>query len=1072
MPLKNKDAAKQPAQTARRSARQRGKAKDDIPDVYGEMLAEATEEENAASISKPFKQNPIPVARRAPRHRGRAELEIGGVYGEMIAEALAEEHAEASNPRPSKRRKTSEEPSSKIELDINLFDEPPDLGSPAAAEPEPTRLQQVTLTEFDTATESDAEFEDVDLEPLAEEAKYDEKPDEKPLELNLSKVSTPARATAKRKPVSAAEKRLRLDVHKAHLVMLLANLKCRNQWCNSESVQAILKPLVQRKTTSMLHLDERKTQYERNQSFMKGIEEVCAIWKGLWTVDGRGMTRAYWRDDVDAVKESDDTEDLDFDDFKSAAVSKRGSRDLAAQLFCALLRSIALDARLVCSLQVLPFSRVAKGQTPQKPKAEYIRAPPQDYGSTSGASAQRRKVFSESQFPIFWVEVFAPAIQTWIPLDPTVRQTINKPKTGFEPYGNDNYNKLTYVIAFEDDGSAKDVTRRYTQFYTSKIRKQRVESTPGGEKWWDKTMRFFEKPFREARDDIEDASLQARAESEPMPNNIEDFRGHSVYVLERHLRKNEVIHPRRESGKVRLGFGKDARLVSVFRRRDVHVCRTADAWYRRGRDVNEGEQPLKRAVPRRKRTPAADGSDDDEEAANGTALYAEYQTSLYEPPPVVNGQVPRNAYGNLDVYVASMIPAGAVHIRHPLAAKAAQILGIDYADAVTGFQFKGRQGTAVIDGVVIAMTMTNAMITVIEALQSQASEEAEIARTKILLGMWKHWLTALRVREHVQQQYGDREEGTKGKRTLVDDDDDDDDVAYRPEDDGGGFMLEEADPDQSDEDATTSLTPSKMPNLRPLELPPEMVHQEIIVVRSPHKLPQPSAQQPSTRQSNYQVDVSNTADGGGFMFENGRSPIHAPGNSPPRSAADQEAGGGFLPEDEENEGGGFLLDDKDKASGGFVAETEGSIPHTHVDTTGEEQAGGFFPEIDVESGSANDDAGVAIATGNATAFIIEGGPEFNIRHEYRDERGRDAGEAATHVLPTAVDASAAEPRQATPALAPATKTDQGTLNPSESEAANGGSPASAPTPGSLLSHDPEEDDAEPEWLLNSLGEMD
>jgi xeroderma pigmentosum group C-complementing protein len=1067
MPPRKKAIAKQPAQATRQSARQRGKAKDDIPDVYEGMVAEAAEEEEAsASRPKPFKRKPTPIARRTPRRRGPADHEIGGVYGDMLAEALAEEHAAASNPRPAKRLKTSEEPSSKIELDINLFDGPADVGNPAPTEPEPTRLQQVTLTEFDTATESDEEFEDVDLEPLAGEAKYDDEPDEKPLELNLAKVSTPTRATPKRKPVSAAEKRLRLDVHKAHIILLLANLKCRNQWCNSESVQAILKPLVQRKTTSLLHVDERKSQYERNQSFMKGIEEVCAIWKSLWTVDGRGMTRAYWREDVDAVKESDDAEDLDFDDFKAAAVSKRGSRDLAAQLFCALLRSIALDARLVSSLQVLPFSRVAKGQTPQKPKAEYIRAPPQDYGSTSGPSAQRRKVFPESMFPIFWVEVFSPAIQTWIPLDPTVRQTINKPKTGFEPYGNDNYNKMTYVIAFEDDGSAKDVTRRYTQFYNSKIRKQRIESTPGGEKWWDKTMRFFEKPFREARDDIEDASLQARTESEPMPNNIEDFRGHSVYVLERHLRKNEVIHPRRESGKVRLGFGKEARLVSVFRRRDVHVCRTADAWYRRGRDVNEGEQPLKRAVPRRKRTPAADGSDEDEEAASGTALYAEYQTSLYEPPPVVNGKVPRNAYGNLDVYVASMIPAGAVHIRHPLAAKAARILGADYADAVTGFQFKGRQGTAVIDGVIVAMNMTTAMITVVEALESQASEEAEVARTKILLAIWKRWLTALRVREHVQQQYGDREEGAKGKRTLVhDDDDNDDDVTYRPEDDGGGFMLEEAEPDQSDEDAATVQTPSKMINLRPLELPPEVVHQEIIVVPSPHKLPQPP-----TRQSDYQADVSNTADGGGFIFENGRSTIHAPGNSPPGAAADQE-GGGFLPEDEDGvEGGGFLLDDKDEASGGFVAETEASIPHAQVGTACEETAGGFFPETDADSGLANDAA--AATAGNEAASTAVGSPGFNTRHKYQDARGRDIGEAATYVLPTDVGASAAEPRQSTPAPALALEPDQATLDLSQTEAANRGSPASAPTPGSLLSHDPEEDDAEPEWLLNSLGEMD
>ena len=44
-------------------------------------------------------------------------------------------------------------------------------------------------------------------------------------------------------------------------------------------------------------------------------------------------------------------------------------------------------------------------------------------------------------------------------------------------------------------------------------------------------------------------------------------------------------------------------------------------------------------------------------------LYAEFQTQLYQAPPIVNGRVPRNAFGNLDVYVPSMVPKGGVHIQ-------------------------------------------------------------------------------------------------------------------------------------------------------------------------------------------------------------------------------------------------------------------------------------------------------------------------------------------------------------------------------------------------------------------------
>ena len=1023
MPSKKKQPARQPVRATRQSARQLAQPKDDIPDVYNEMLAEVAEEEKAAASQiKSAERRSTRMASQPTRQRAKPEDEVPAVYAEMVAEAIAEEQSAALNPRPSKRRKTSEEPSGKIELDIDLFGESADVGDPIPTEPESAQLQQVTLTEFDTDAESEVEFEDVDLNPAAEEADDDDQPEQKPLELDLSKVTTPKRAPPRRKPVSAAERRLRLYVHKAHIIMLLAHLKCRNQWCNSESVQTLLKPLVSRKTTNLLHVDERKTQYERNQSFMKGIEEVFAIWEDQWTSNGRGMSRAYWRDDVNILEDSDDAEDLEFSDFKSAAVSKQGSRDLGAELFCALLRSVAVDTRLVCSLQALPFSAVAKGQTPEKPKAGYIRAPPQDYGSTSGTPAQKQKVFEQSMYPIFWVEVFSPAIQTWIALDPMVRYTINKPKTGFEPPANDNLNRMAYVLAFEDDGSAKDVTKRYTQFFTSKIRKQRVESTPGGEKWWTKTMSALEKPFREARDDIEDVYLQKRTESEPMPNNIEDFRGHPVYVLERHLRKTEVIHPRRESGKVTIGFGKNAKLVSVFRRRDLHVCRTADAWYRRGRDVNEGEQPLKRAIPRRMRAPVADAFDDDEEeAADGTALYAEFQTSLYEPPPIVNGKVPRNAYGNLDVYVPSMIPAGAVHVRHPLAASAARLLGIDYVDAVTGFQFKGRQGTAVVDGVVISMTMTNAMITVIDGLESQATDEAQEMRSKIMLAIWKRWLIALRVKEHVQRKYGGREEDTKSKARELDDEDDDD--IYRPEDDGGGFMLDGAKLDEADEEAASLLGPSMVPDLKPLELPPEVVHQKVIIARSPNKLLQLPVQDQSMPQlrgneakSPVAEDEGSVFEGepeeGGFLPEDDTKSTLTTRGQPTiaRTEEADEEGGGFLPEDDE-EGGGFLPDEEDEAGGGFMPE-------------------------------AGDDTAETAAADNAIAKLANGNG------------------STLEKLPLALIDQIQQP------------TKPGSATPDQKEGLNKESPASAPTPGSLLSHDPEEDDAEPEWLLNSLGEIE
>lgn len=52
---------------------------------------------------------------------------------------------------------------------------------------------------------------------------------------------------------------------------------------------------------------------------------------------------------------------MQLSDFRSAAKKLEGSRDVGTQLFCAMLRSAGVDARLVCSLQPLPLTSATKG---------------------------------------------------------------------------------------------------------------------------------------------------------------------------------------------------------------------------------------------------------------------------------------------------------------------------------------------------------------------------------------------------------------------------------------------------------------------------------------------------------------------------------------------------------------------------------------------------------------------------------------------------------------------------------------------------------------------------------------
>lgn len=70
-------------------------------------------------------------------------------------------------------------------------------------------------------------------------------------------------------------------------------------------------------------------------------------------------------------------------DYISQAKLMQGSRDFGAQLFCALLRSAAIESRLVCSLQTLPFSGTVKDMTPSKKAPEYIVVSSDDHETST-----------------------------------------------------------------------------------------------------------------------------------------------------------------------------------------------------------------------------------------------------------------------------------------------------------------------------------------------------------------------------------------------------------------------------------------------------------------------------------------------------------------------------------------------------------------------------------------------------------------------------------------------------------------------------------------------------------------
>ncbi|KAF4166338.1 hypothetical protein CNMCM6936_006648 [Aspergillus lentulus] len=767
--------------------------------------------------------------RRAPRGRSARGRDYGGqpkareeedeipeVYREMLAEAEMRNRDVSEPDHPIKKRKVGAQRAT-ASNDVSV----PQVPLPMEDQGQASRQVQ-TVYDEPTSEESDMEWEEVDLQrapaqsiPVAPVTGADNEP----LQITLDGHEGKRRKVISRqKPLTAAEKKLRLDIHKAHVLCFLRHVQIRNLWCNDDELQSFLKKMLPKQVIGMLNPPEDKPQYSRSTTFVEGLNQASDAFSRRFRVTRPGLKRAHWVDDPEKLKQK--LESIMFDaevflskeDFCKQARTMQGSRDFGAQLFCALLRSAAVEARLVCSLQPLPFSGTTKSMTPNKQDSQYIVISSDDHDTSaddqqmSGLSptpVSRSRRLGRPQFtpgrsqktsipgpgfttraspyPVFWVEAFNEAVQKWVPVDPLVTKSIAKPSK-FEPPFSDPSNCMVYVVGFEEDASARDVTRRYAKAFNAKTRKMRVESTKDGERWWARAMRFYEKPFLEDRDEVEISELTAKTAAEPMPRNVQDFKDHPIYAIERQLRRHEVVFPKRVIGQVSLGKSgsKDQVLVPVYRRSDVHVVRSADKWYRLGRDIKIGEQPLKRI--RANRNKDVGFSEDEHDNGSGTEipLYAYFQTEVYTPPPVVQGKVPKNTYGNLDVYVPSMVPPGGVHIKHPQAAHAARVLGIDYADAVTGFDFKGRHGTAVFQGVVVASECQEALEEVLRHLEDERRQAESEEKSRETLRLWKHCLLKLRIAERVKGYAIEGEESAVESSENFDD----------PEEDGGGFIPE------------------------------------------------------------------------------------------------------------------------------------------------------------------------------------------------------------------------------------------------------------------------------------------
>lgn len=470
--------------------------------------------------------------------------------------------------------------------------------------------------------------------------------------------------------------------------------------------------------------------------------------------------------------------------------------------------------------------------------SELSSAPESDSDSPElGASPAKASSYKsggkDPPYPIYWTEALSPVTNTYFPVSTQVHPNVaikSEQYTAFEPRGaaaDKAKQVLCYAVAYSKDGSAKDVTVRYlkrrqlpgkTKGFRLPVEKVPIYNKKGKvlkyEKydWFKRVMSGYERPTRKRipADDIEDQGDLVPFKPAPSTKDgsgdkgvetLQGYKNSTEFVLERHLRREEALVAGAKPVKTfKVGKGDKATEEPVYRREDVVACKTVESWHKEGRELKIGEQALK-YVPYRAVTTIRLRELEDTERETGEkpmqGLYSKAQTDWIIPDPIQDGHIPKNSFGNIDVYVPSMVPQGATHVRLKGTAKLCRKLGIDYAEACTGFEFGNRRAVPVLTGVVVAEENRQMVIDAWEEEDRIKREKEEGKREQRALALWKKFLHGLKVVKRMKEIYGmgndlpDDANPFMRKQIHQVEDQVEDAPINRDEDMGGGFLLDD-----------------------------------------------------------------------------------------------------------------------------------------------------------------------------------------------------------------------------------------------------------------------------------------
>ncbi|KAI5702624.1 hypothetical protein M8J75_002241 [Diaphorina citri] len=331
-----------------------------------------------------------------------------------------------------------------------------------------------------------------------------------------------------------------------------------------------------------------------------------------------------------------------------------------------------------------------------------------------------------------WCEVFLEAEEKWISVD-----IVNKRYHCVEKLYAAATHPVSYVLAWNNNNTVKDLTKRYAPQWLTMTQKLRVDSA-----WWKKTLKPYVPP-KTVWEREEDEELERHLKDQPLPLSLSEYKNHPLYVLPKDLLKFQAIHP---PDLEPVGYFRGEK---VYPRSAVKELHTRETWLKEARVVRLAEKPYKIVKARVKKDKFGFLPTEEKKSE----LFGIWQTEDYIPPVAQNGIVPRNSFGNVDLFLECMLPIGTVHLQLPQLQRIARKLNIDCAPAMVGFEPCRFGSRPVMDGWVVCEEFRDVLLDAWNQEYDEKTKAENEKRRKRAKANWRKLVRCLRVKKRLELRY-------------------------------------------------------------------------------------------------------------------------------------------------------------------------------------------------------------------------------------------------------------------------------------------------------------------------------